>query len=58
MAEEAKNNIPTLYFVCRVFNDNAVANVAAVAIVNNAVVAVINIVEVVNVAAVAVVNVV
>ena len=52
-----KNNIPPMYFVCRVYNDAAVANVAAVAGVNNAVVAVINVVEVVNVAAVAVVNV-
>ena len=39
------------------YNDAAVANVAAVAVVHNAVVAVINVVEVVNVAAVAVVNV-
>ena len=55
VTENAKNNIPPLYFVCRGYNGAAVANVAAV--VNNAVVAVINVVEVVNVAAVAVVNV-
>ena len=62
MTEKAKTIYP-LYIsyaggiVCRVYNDAAVANVAAVAVVNNAVFAVINDVEVVNVAAVAFVNV-
>ena len=43
--------------VCRGYNDAAVANVAAVAVVNNDAVAVITVVEDVNVAAVAVFNV-
>ena len=54
---KGKNNLPPIYFVCRVNNDAAVANVAAVVVVNNVVVAVISVVKVVNVAAVAVVNV-
>ena len=52
---KGKINIPPLCFLCRGYNDVAVANVAAVAAVNNAVVVVIKVVAVVNVAAVAVV---
>ena len=47
MTQRAK---PPIYFVCRGYNDSAVANVAAVAVVNKAVVAVINVVESGNVA--------
>ena len=56
---KGKNNIPPLYFVCRVYNDAAVANVAAVTVVNAVAIAVVNVaaVEVVNVAAVALIKV-
>ena len=43
MTEKCKNNIPPIYFECRGYNGAAVANVAAVAVVNKAVVAAINV---------------
>ena len=66
MTEKAKRYTP-IYFVCRGYNDAAVANVTAFSFVNNAVGAAVNMAEaaliyvgavaVVNVAAAAVVNV-
>ena len=58
VTEKAKNNIPPIYFVCRVYNDAAVANVAAVAVVIVAEAAPIYVAAVafVNVGAIAIVN--